>query len=144
MATRQDVVNEAKKWLGARWEHQQCLQYKAADCGMILIDIFATCGIIERPKVEPYPRDWALHQTDERYLGYVEQHCKKVLHRSPLPGDIAIWKFGNTYSHGAVVIDWPLILHAQVKDGVVLADASCGSLSSREVLFYSAFDEGDL
>lgn len=134
---RAAVITEAKKWLGAKWQHQACVRYQAADCGQILVDIYTQCGLIERPTVESYPKDWAIHNTEERYLAVVEQYAHEVT--EPLPGDIAVWKVGRTYSHGAVVIDWPLILHADSTEGVTLADASKGKLAKRDVKFYSIF-----
>jgi cell wall-associated NlpC family hydrolase len=42
----------------------------------------------------------------------------------PAPADIALWRFGRCYSHGAIVIDWPLVIHAYAGRGCVLEDAS--------------------
>ncbi|SJM96011.1 hypothetical protein [Crenothrix polyspora] len=140
MDKRQHIVDEAKKWLGARWHHAACVPYVAADCGQILIAIYAASGLIERPTVGSYPRDWAMHRDEERYLAVVEQYAHRV--EQPLPGDIAVWRCGRSFSHGAIVIAWPLIIHADVVEGVVYADASCGQLSVREHRFYSIFEDG--
>ncbi|HEY3919460.1 MAG TPA: hypothetical protein VGL83_16850 [Stellaceae bacterium] len=42
----------------------------------------------------------------------------------PKPADIALWKFGRCFSHGAIVLDWPLVIHAYAGKGCVLEDAS--------------------
>ena len=42
----------------------------------------------------------------------------------PKPADIALWRFGRCFSHGAIVIDWPLVIHAYAGKGCVLEDAS--------------------
>lgn len=139
VAARDLIIAEASRWLGAKWHHEACVPYVLADCGQILIDIYVQCGLIERPTVPPYPRDWALHQTEERYLAIVERYAHQVA--APLPGDIAVWKIGKTYSHGAIVVNWPHIIHADIQDGVVPADASCGLLSQRKVRFYSIFGD---
>jgi hypothetical protein len=139
MTDRATIIAEAKKWLGATWHHQACVPYIAADCGQILIDIYTKCGFVsEPPDVGYYPRDWALHKDDERYLAVVESYTHQV--DAPLPGDIAVWKVGRTFSHGAVVLDWPWIIHADMNIGVVKADASQGDLATREVRFYSVIE----
>jgi cell wall-associated NlpC family hydrolase len=43
--------------------------------------------------------------------------------RAPLPGDFLLFHFGRSYSHGAIVINWPLCIHAHRDSGVVLVDA---------------------
>ncbi|MBT9098391.1 hypothetical protein KFZ76_11805 [Methylovulum psychrotolerans] len=134
---RAAIIAETKTWLGTPWRHQAAVQGAGVDCGKILIEIYAACGLIERPTVESYPRQWALHRDEERYLLVVEQYCHRV--DSPGPGDLAVWRFGRTFSHGAIVVDWPSIIHADVAEGVVWADASCGRLSEREQRFYSIF-----
>ncbi len=30
------------------------------------------------------------------------------------PGDIVLWKFGRCFSHGAIIVEWPTIIHAYV------------------------------
>lgn len=137
MTTRQAVIDEAKKWLGARWHHEACVPYYACDCGQIIADVYSQCGLIERPKIPTYPRQWALHQNEERYLAVVESYAQAV--DTPQPADIAVWKIGRTYSHGAIVIDWPVIIHADIQDGVVQANAAIGPLAERAVKFYSVF-----
>jgi hypothetical protein len=115
------------------------VRYKAADCGQILIDIYAQCGLIQRPVVELYFKQFAVHREEERYLGVVESYAHRV--DTPLPGDIAVWRLkpGRPFSHGAVVVRWPEIIHASIGEGVVLADASCGYLAGCEIRFYSVF-----
>jgi cell wall-associated NlpC family hydrolase len=41
------------------------------------------------------------------------------------PADLIVWKFGRTYSHSAIVIEPPIVLHAVLKGGAVIrADIS--------------------
>jgi hypothetical protein len=41
----------------------------------------------------------------------------------PLPADFVVFRFGRTFSHGAIVLEWPLIIHSYIPHGVALADA---------------------
>lgn len=139
MTDRAGVIDEAKRWLGARWHHQACVRYVLVDCAQLLIDIYAGCGLIERAEVAPYPRDWALHQDEERFLNIVERYAHPVA--VPLPGDLAVWRVGRLFSHGGIVVAWPLIIHADMNEGVTYADASVGKLNERAVRFYSIFKD---
>jgi hypothetical protein len=48
-----------------------------------------------------------------------------------------IFKFGRTFSHGAIVVDWPIIIHSYIPHGVLLSDAERdGELIGREIKFF--------
>ncbi|MBN8902827.1 MAG: hydrolase, partial [Rhodospirillales bacterium] len=38
------------------------------------------------------------------------------------PGDIALWQFGRCFSHAAIVSQWPRIIHAHTRAGVVIEE----------------------
>lgn len=140
MTTRTAVIEEAQRWLGAKWRHEARVRYVACDCGQLLLDVYRQCGLIPEISVEKYARQWSLHQKDERFLALLDAYAQRV--STPKPADIAVWKAAKTYSHAAIVLDWPRILHADVHEGVVPADASQGQLPTFPVKFYSVFAEG--
>lgn len=135
---RQDIITEAETWLGTPWHHKACIKGAGVDCGWFIYAVFLECGLIKPTDIKDYPRDWALHNTEERYLEVVERYAQRI--ESPQIGDIAVFKNGNTFSHGAIIIDYPRLIHAQVGCGVCYADANQGKLLGREVLFYSVFE----
>lgn len=58
------------------------------------------------------------------------------------PADFIVFKFGRTFSHGAIVVEWPLIIHAYIPHGVTLTDASTdGQLIGREYKVYKISTE---
>jgi cell wall-associated NlpC family hydrolase len=59
--------------------------------------------------------------------------------RPPLPGDLALYRYGRTISHGAIVTCWPQIIHAHLDSGcVVLDDGEANAeLERRFVGFWS-------
>jgi len=138
---RQSLIDEAKTWLNTPWHHEGRIKGAGVDCGQILIEIYANCGLIERPAVDSYPRDWALHRSEERYLYVVEQYCHAV--NSPGPGDIVVYRNGRSFSHGGIVVAWPLIIHAHTQLGVVYAEGDQGELvkNGRDRRFYSFFED---
>jgi cell wall-associated NlpC family hydrolase len=51
----------------------------------------------------------------------------------PQPGDFVVFRFGRTYSHGAIVVEWPIVIHSYIPHGVLLSDAlRDGELLGRE------------
>ncbi|MFZ6686580.1 C40 family peptidase [Undibacterium sp. SXout11W] len=121
-----EIVAEAKTWLQTPYHHHGDVKGAGVDCAMILVEVYHACGLIPKIDPRPYPPDWHLHRDAERYLGWVEQYADPV--ETPEPGDIAVFQFGRCVSHAAIVIDWPLVLHAFRKEReVVLSDVSTSS-----------------
>lgn len=120
---RAAVVAEACTWLGTRWIHEARDKGHGVDCGQLLAAVYEAAGIIGPVKIESYPREWALHRSDEKFLGYVELMAKKVEGRDPLPGDIVLFKYGRCLSHAGIVLEWPVIIHAYVTTGRVTRDS---------------------
>jgi hypothetical protein len=106
---------------------------------MLPAEVYSAAGVIPRLDVEHYPIDWHLHRDEERYLRYVEQYAH--LTSTPLSGDLAVYRWGRCFAHGAIVLEWPRIVHAVVNEGVTLAFGDAGRLAGREVRFYTLWEE---
>jgi cell wall-associated NlpC family hydrolase len=135
---RQNVVSEAITWLNTPYHHQANLKGVGVDCVMLMIEVYKACGLMtDAVDPRPYSYDWHMHRSEEVYLGGVEQLAEPVA--TPAPGDIALFQFGRCVSHGAIVIEWPLVVHAFIEHGaVVLTDISkSAALTSRLRGFYS-------
>ena len=126
------VVEEAKTWLGTPYHHQAGIKGVGVDCAMILVRVYYAAGLIPEIDPRPYPHDWHIHRDAERYLGWVDQYAEKV--DSPEPGDIAMFQFGRCVAHGAIVVEWPLIIHAHMPSRyVVLSDVSTNADLTRRL-----------
>jgi cell wall-associated NlpC family hydrolase len=108
---RKMVVEEAKTWLGTPYISNGAVKGAGIDCGMLLVRVYSDIGLIPAFDPRPYPAQWALHQSAERYLAIVESYAHEIP-GPPLPGDIALFKFGKCWAHGAIVTDWPQLIHA--------------------------------
>lgn len=143
---RQAVVDEALSWIGTPYHHHGRIKGRdgGVDCLMLLAEIFERCGLV--PPVEPgnYARDWHIHRSEELYMnglmGYAGQRPEG---ETPVAGDIALFRFGRTFSHGAVVVEASAVLrkvvvvHSYINRGVILGRLGEEPLAGRPVQFWS-------
>ncbi len=137
---RNRVVAEAITWLGTPYHHHARVKGAGVDCGMFLAEVYETVGVM--PHVEPgaYSTDWNLHRSEEKYLTQVEQFAARV--DTPQPGDIALFKYGRCVSHGAIVVEWPVVIHSYFGLGVVYANVEMESeLTQRLVGVWSPWSK---
>lgn len=113
---RAAVIAEAMKWQGARYIQQASVPYQAIDCAMLLVRCWVDSGIFQPFDPRPYPPNWHLHHSDERYLGWMQTLAREV--ETPRPGDVVIWRFGRCFSHGGIVVNERNdIMHALAEHG---------------------------
>ena len=123
-AERAAAVREAHRWLRTRWVHRGAKLGAGVDCGNLLIEIFHGARLIPRIDLEQYSRDWMNHEDYSKFLEYVEKFARKKSAPAE-PGDIILFRIGKCISHGAMVINWPQIVHAY-------APARCVTLDTME------------
>jgi cell wall-associated NlpC family hydrolase len=121
---RQRVVSVARSWVGTPYHSGARVKGKTGgvDCLTVLAEVFTEAGLVPRIPIPHYPPDWHLHRSVERYLEGLLKYTKEI-QGPPQPGDIALWKFGRCFSHGAIVIAWPQVIHAYVGSSVRLENA---------------------
>lgn len=137
MTMRAAIVIEAMTWLNTPYHHRARVKGAGVDCAMILIGIFAGVGLIAEFEPEDYPRDWMLHRAEDRFRNTIRRHAEQIDLAEVQSGDVALYLVGKCFAHGAVVIDWPLVLHADSRLGkVTLAEGNQGWLAGRAVEFY--------
>jgi NlpC/P60 family putative phage cell wall peptidase len=142
---RAAVVREAESWIGTPFHHAARVKGAGVDCLMLLAEIYERAGVA--PHIDPpfYVPDWHLHRDAERYLVGLTRYALEIpgppQGTGPLPGDIALFRFGRTFSHGAIVTLWPRLVHAYWSVGVVHGDATRYPLATRPVKFFSPFDQ---
>lgn len=133
-SSRERVLAEAKTWDGTPWHHQGRIKGVGVDCAMFLCEVFERAGLVPHIDPRPYPADWHFHRDEERFLGWVAVYGEEVA--QPEPGDVAVFKFGRCFSHGAIVLDWPNVIHSYTHVGVREQSANEGRLAGRDIKFY--------
>jgi len=140
---RDAIIAEASSWLSTPFHHEAQVKGCGVDCGNLLIGVFKGAGLDVPDRVPHYPPDFMLHREREWFLEIVMQFADEIFpasldggHTSRpdafggmspqlMPGDVVIFKHGRSYSHGAIIIEWPRIIHANwAAKKVTYGDAS--------------------
>ncbi|HUN96339.1 MAG TPA: hypothetical protein VMU69_08880 [Bradyrhizobium sp.] len=134
---RQRVIAEAEAWLATPYHHMARLKGVGCDCLTLLAAVYHAAGVIPAIEIPYYPPDWHLHRGVERYMNGLLAHACEI--EEPQPADVALFRFGRCFSHGAVVVEWPRLIHAWHAGGVLRGDATQPLLADRPVRFFSPF-----
>jgi cell wall-associated NlpC family hydrolase len=141
---RAAIVRTAKSWIGTPYHHQAALKGVGADCAMFPIAVYKECNVLPQSYQPPeYSMQWHLHRSDELYLAEIAKFCNEipvedsVLLKPPRPADFVVFHFGRTFSHGAIVVEWPICIHSYIHHGVTLMDAlRDGEVVGRRIKYF--------
>ena len=140
---RAAVIAEAESWLRTPFHHHAAVKGAGVDCLHLLAEVYQRAGIVNAVAVPHYPPDWHLHRDAERFLDGLEAYAREI-EGPPQPGDIALFHYGRVFSHGAIVIAWPRLIHANFQArAVTWGDATLAPLAGREARFFTVFPEGN-
>lgn len=135
--TRAKIVAEAQSWIGTPYVSNGMIKGKrgGTDCAMLLVGVYGNLGLIPKEfDPRPYPPYWHVHKSEERYLGAILAFVTEVAGppiRAPLPGDVVLFQIGRLFAHGAIVTDWPNVIHAIGNDAVLPEDISKSTTGKR-------------
>lgn len=120
---RYRIVQEALTWDRTPYHHQGRIKMVGVDCAMLPAEVYKSTGHIPHIETPDYPMDWHMHKEEERYKGWVERFATALPEGElPLPGDLVLYKFARCFSHGAIVLEWPRVIHAVRRAGKVVID----------------------
>lgn len=107
MVTREDIVKEAREWVGkTRFAHHQRTKGVAADCAGILAEVYERTGALKHFDLPDYPPDWWCHSDCELYLEWLLRYARPTEER--LAGNIAMFSLGQVkYAHSVIITEWP-------------------------------------
>lgn len=116
---RSAVVAEARTWLGTPYHSHARLKGVGVDCANLPAAVYEAVGLT--PHIRPaYSDQWFLHHDAELYLAQVIPFARREITVDEIgPGDLGVWRYGRTYSHGAIILDRPLVIHATLPGGGV-------------------------
>lgn len=103
MRLRDKIIAEARSWIKTPYVQQADVKGGGVDCSMLLVRCWVDSGIVYPFEPRPYPANWHMHHSTERYLDWMENVGIEVEH--PQPGDVAIFRFGRCFSHGGIIVE---------------------------------------
>lgn len=111
-AWRAAVLRAAESWLRTPWAHNQCIKGDGGgvDCGRFIMASYDEADLVPSVELGEYQSDWMFHQSEERYLALIQERLDLV--EVPKPADVVLWRFGKCFSHGGIVVEWPVIIHS--------------------------------
>lgn len=121
---RSAVVAEAMTWLGTPYAHRQQVKGVGVDCAQFPLAVYAAAGLIAPIRAKDYSPQWHLHRGEELYLDAVGRLARQIDADAAGPGDFAVWRYGRTFSHGAILLGGERIIHACRGVGVTLDDCT--------------------
>lgn len=133
---RTAIVNEALSWVGTPYHSNAAVKGNTGgtDCAMLLVAVYSSVGVIPEIDPRPYSPQWHIHRNEEEYLAAILRYAKEVVgppERVPKPGDVALFRIGNLFAHGAIVVDWPNVVHAIGDLMVIKEDVSKNVIGKR-------------
>lgn len=143
-AGRDQIDKVARSWIGTPFHDNASLKGIGVDCAQLLRKVFIEAGVLASFDVAPYPAQWFLHRSEERFLAWVTRFAREVTVGETKPGDVALYKIGRCFAHGAIIVSpgWPTIIHAHCAGRIVRrADGLQPGLGIevRDLKFFSAW-----
>lgn len=135
MMTREQAVEVAQSWLGTPYRLKGRVKQGGCDCGTYLAEYIAEIGGKVLGELPYYKSDWFLHTKDDRYIKGImllakqtaEGICQGDIPPVIMPGDVMLFRHKSDlelYTHGAVVVKFPTIIHCVRDGGVSVANAT--------------------
>lgn len=130
------VASEALTWLKTPYHHHARIKGVGVDCAQLLCGVFEAVGLVEPIATGTYPVDWHMHRNEELFSAWLERYASPG--RGPLRlGDVLLWRFGRTFSHGSIYIGDGLLIHSYIGRGVILSRADEEPLDGRDMQHWS-------
>ena len=124
---------EARTWLRTPYHHRGSIKGVGVDCAHFPMAVYSACGLILPIDTYDYPPDWHMHRSEERYLNQVRAVATEIDLEKVGPGDFVLFKVGRCYAHGAIVIEWPRIIHAVLRLGVTAGSSYDGMTAGKPI-----------
>jgi len=127
------VVSEAWAWIGTPYHHHARLKGKGVDCAQLLCAVYFDAGVVPEIVTGHYAIDWHLHRGEELYLDWLARFGRRLEPGEQVQGgDVAVYRFGRTFSHGCIYVSEIELVHSYLGAGVILTRLDEEPLASRE------------
>lgn len=130
----QDLVDNARDWLGTPWEHNQSEKGIAVDC----VNFLAAVAIESGLTIEPIPESYHRTSKDSTELeDYLNRNFTKTKTGIIERNNIILYNFYGYYKHVAIAVNSNSIIHASFREGKVVEHTIDGIWRHRIVGIWS-------
>lgn len=138
---RQDVVAEARGWIGTPYQHQASLKQVGCDCLGLVTGIWRALYGPLPEIVPPYAADWAEAGQKEVLAEAAMRHLVPAQDDLIRPGDVLLfrWRMYVPAKHLAIATDPGFMVHAH--DGAVVTEVPLGPFWRRKIAYRFSFPE---
>ena len=118
---RQDIIIEAKEWLGTKWQHQASLKQVACDCVGLVRGVYCELTGIDVDIDIDYPATWHLFKKEERLYAEAKRHMVEIRKDEARPGDVLVFGFyDHPASHVGILTSPDAFIHSYQDIGQVI------------------------
>lgn len=105
MVTRDDILAEARGWIGTPYRHQASCRGAGADCLGLVRGVWRALYAREPEPLPPYSRDWAEAGGAETLLAAARRHMREIAPGEAGPGDLLLfrWRDGAPVKHAGIL-----------------------------------------
>jgi NlpC/P60 family putative phage cell wall peptidase len=124
--SRQDIIEEAKSWIGTPYRHQASCKGAGADCLGLIRGIYRNLYGFEPETPPPYNADWAELADKETLRDAARRHLQEQDPTHRQKGDVLLfrWRKNTCAKHAAIYDGNDRIIHAFEGHGVVSSNFS--------------------
>lgn len=113
--TADQIVAEAKTWVGTPYHHQACVKGVGVDCAMLVYGVATACGLELLNIPTNYSTQWNIHNEDPWLIRVLEQYgCEQIPVEQTKPGDILCFWVGKTFGHLGIMVSDTTFVHAYI------------------------------
>jgi NlpC/P60 family putative phage cell wall peptidase len=139
LITRQQIIAEARSWIGTPYRHQASLKGVGCDCLGLVRGVWRALIGDEPQRPPAYSRDWAEAARAETLAQAARAHLVEIAPAEFLPGDVLLFRYRERYpaKHAAIASAADLMVHAH--DGAAVAEVAIAPWWRRRLAYAFRF-----
>jgi NlpC/P60 family putative phage cell wall peptidase len=112
--SRDDIVAEARRWLGTPYHHQASHCGVGADCLGLVRGVWRALHGADAEAVPAYSRDWAEATGTETMLAAARRHLREIDRAAATCGDVVTFRYRPraVAKHVGILTDKARMIHA--------------------------------
>ena len=141
MTIPEQIIAEARTWIGTPYRHQASLKGVGCDCLGLLRGVWRALHGGEPELAPAYAPDWAEASGEEKLAAAARRHLVEVLPVCAQPGDVLLfrWRPHLPAKHAAILTTAERMIHAY--DGAAVAEVYFAPFWRRRLAFAFRFPE---